>query len=64
MVRFGKDFEGDQGMKDMHENVTYKYYRRMSEGFKQRFCVLCYPCEENIFHVKSTWKSMWNYVKI
>ena len=43
MARFGKDFEGDQGMKDMHKNVIINH-RRMCEGFKQRFCALCYPC--------------------
>ncbi|GES89551.1 beta-1,3-galactosyltransferase 6-like [Rhizophagus clarus] len=39
---FGGDFEGDQSMKDIYENVTNN--KRMCEGFKQRFCALCYPC--------------------
>ena len=39
---FGENFEDDQSMKDMYENVINN--KRMCEGFKQRFCALCYPC--------------------
>ncbi|RIA97649.1 Glycosyltransferase Family 31/32 protein [Glomus cerebriforme] len=39
---FDENSEDDQSMKDMYENVINN--KRMCEGFKQRFCALCYPC--------------------
>ncbi|CAG8443598.1 4218_t:CDS:2 [Funneliformis mosseae] len=39
---FSDQFEEDQSMKDMYENVIN--HKRMCEGFRQRFCASCYPC--------------------
>ncbi|CAG8570417.1 8842_t:CDS:2 [Diversispora eburnea] len=39
---FSDSYDPDRSMKDMYENVINN--RRTCEGFRQRFCALCYPC--------------------
>ncbi|CAG8590958.1 8952_t:CDS:2, partial [Scutellospora calospora] len=51
---FSDTYDPDRSMIDMYENVINN--RRLCEGFRQRFCALCYPCEGRDNH----WKD-WNF---
>ncbi|CAJ0913062.1 15919_t:CDS:2 [Entrophospora sp. SA101] len=51
---FSDSYEPDRSMKEMYENVINN--RRMCEGFRQRFCALCYPCWGRENH----WRD-WNF---
>ncbi|CAG8461714.1 1991_t:CDS:2 [Acaulospora colombiana] len=51
---FSDSYEKDRSMREMYENIINN--RRLCEGFKQRFCALCYPCWGRENH----WRD-WNF---
>ncbi|CAJ0825550.1 17940_t:CDS:2 [Entrophospora sp. SA101] len=51
---FSDSYEPDKSMKDIYENVVNN--RRMCEGFRQRYCALCYTCWGRENH----WRD-WNF---
>ncbi|CAG8729828.1 35302_t:CDS:2, partial [Racocetra persica] len=57
---FSDSYDPDLSMIDMYENVINN--RRLCEGFRQRFCALCYPCAGRDNHWKD-WNFDCDYVK-